>query len=120
MIDIHIEVAIVGLVGVALGGILSNGTQIWLENRKEKRGRQRAMRLIEGELLQAKGLLRFMSEESSTWPSFIEPNTAFPTSAWQENRAYLANNIAHGFWQSLWFTYMSLEMIRQKLPQWSI
>jgi len=41
------------LIGIVLGALLTTGTQLYLERKRERRAADRAKRLVAGELLQA-------------------------------------------------------------------
>jgi hypothetical protein len=110
------EEAIFGLVGVIVGGLLTGGVQLWLEQRKEKRAVSRAKRLVQGELLNAILIYRSMySTASKTWPYYPDPTTALPTSAWQEHRADLASVLDEQLWQELVWAYALIEVDRTHL-----
>lgn len=105
------EVAIFGLIGVVLGGLITGGTQMFLEWRREQRAVRRAKRLVKGELLQASMILRYFAN-SKIWPSSLDATTALPTSAWQEHRAHLADVFDEDLWNQLVTTYSQLEIDR--------
>jgi len=105
------EVAIFSLIGVVLGGIITGGTQMFLERRRERRAVRRAKRLVGGELLHASMILRSLSD-SKIWPSSPDATSVLPTSAWQEHRAHLADVLDEDLWNQLVTTYSRLEIVR--------
>ncbi|SRR5258708_5455339 len=108
------EIAIVGLIGVVLGGLLTGGTQMFLEWRRERRAVRRAKRLVGGELLHATMIFRTLSTAKS-WPYFPDVNSILPTTAWQEHSAHLADVLDEDLWNELVMTYTTLEIDRARL-----
>jgi hypothetical protein len=105
------EVAIFGLIGVVLGGLITGGTQMFLEWRREQRAVRRAKRLVKGELLQASMILRYFAN-SKIWPSSLDATSVLPTLAWQEHRAHLADVLNKDIWDQLVIAYSKLEIER--------
>jgi hypothetical protein len=97
-----VESAVFALAGVLLGGLLTWGTQLWLERRKERRAASRAKRLVGGELLNAILILRaLVASPSKTWATFDDVDGVLPTSAWREHRADLAGALDESIWERL-------------------
>jgi hypothetical protein len=105
------EVAIFGLIGVVLGGLITFGTQMFFEWRRERRAVRRAKRLVGGELLHASTILRSFSD-SKIWPSSPDVTSVLPTSAWQEHRDHLADMLNKDLWDQLVIAYSKLEIER--------
>ena len=80
--------AVFGIVGVIVGAIVTGGTQLFIDRRKEQRAVARAKRLVAGELLQARLILRVL-HKAQRWPS---PGVLalLSTDAWQEHSFYLS------------------------------
>jgi hypothetical protein len=110
------ESAVFGLIGVVVGGLLTGGTQLWLERRRERYAVSRAKRLVSGELLSAILIMRTIyNTPSKTWPYFQDPDTALQTSAWQEHRTHLATVLTEEVWERLVMAYTVLEIDRGRL-----
>jgi L-fucose isomerase-like protein len=111
-----VEPAILGLIGVVVGGLLTGGVQLFLDWRKERRTVRQARRLVQGELLNAELILGTLANlPSKTWPSFLDVNAALPTSAWQEHRAQLSEVVDANLWNRLILAYAGLEADRVRL-----
>ena len=108
------EVAVFGLIGVVVGALMTGGTQLFLERRREQRDLRRAKRLVTGELLHASLIFRNLAKLKS-WPAFPDASTMLPTSAWQENRAHLAGALDEDLWNQLVTAYSVLEIDRARL-----
>lgn len=111
-----LEAAILGFIGVIVGGLLTGGVQLFLDWRKERRSARQAKRLVQGELLNAELILGTLANlPSKTWPSFLDVNAALPTSAWLEHRAQLAEILDADLWDRLILAYAGLEADRVRL-----
>jgi hypothetical protein len=114
----EMEAAVFGLVGVVLGGLLTAGTQLWLEHRRERRAISRAKRLVSGELLHAILILRTEADRSDgTWMFFDDAARVLPTTAWGEHRAHLAELVSEEVWERLVMAYAMLEIDRGRLQR---
>lgn len=112
------EAALIGLVGVIVGGLITAGSQLWVARRERKRSTQRARRLICGELLNASLILRTISKlRGDTWPQWLDP-AMLPTSAFQEYGSELAAEVSEKLWNQVVGAYsvLSLERARFKNP----
>ena len=88
--DVAILVAVVGLVGVIIGGLINTGTTILLDRRRERLERERerrdyardlkrASRLIDAQLLVARAAAVICVEKKHWWSD----DGNLPTDAWQ-------------------------------------
>ena len=110
------EVAIVGLVGVIVGGLITGGFQVFVEWRKQRRSGQHAKRLVCGELLNASLLLRTTATRpSKTWPYLLEVASVLPISAWQEHRAHLSDVVDEDLWNRLVLIYAGIGLEQGRL-----
>ena len=113
---VAMQAAIFGLIGVIVGGLVTGGTQLWLEQRREKQAVSRARRLVSGELLNAILLLgSAANREDKTWTYFGNAAAVLPTTAWQEHRAHLAGVLSVELWERLVKEYVLLEIQRLRL-----
>jgi hypothetical protein len=107
--------AIFGLIGVVLGGLLTGGTQVFIEWRRERGAGRRAKRLVEGELFQAQVFLRSVISPPAAWPRYPDVDAILPTSAWREQRVHLADVVDEAYWGVLVAMYVELENDRAHL-----
>jgi hypothetical protein len=105
------EAAIFGLVGVVLGAIITGGTQIFLDWRRQRHDLETAKRLIEGELLQSILVVRSLNDVEE-WPPSFDVDRAFATSAWQEHRVQLARSLPEATWNEVVLTYAEMQTFR--------
>lgn len=108
--------AIIGLLGVVVGAIITTGTQIWLERQKTNVGARRAKRLVYHELMQSCTALHILADEQ------VEPNVIrlaldqlLPKVVWDEYRPDLAGTLNDTDWQTLLNAYSMLEVLRKLL-----
>jgi hypothetical protein len=80
--------AVFGIVGVIVGAIVTGGTQLFIDWRKEQRAVARAKRLVAGELLQARLILRTL-HRLQRWPS-PDVLALLSTDVWQQHNFYLS------------------------------
>jgi len=107
------DAAIFGIIGVIVGGLITSGTQLFFEWRRDKHAVSRAKRLVGGELLNASFIIRTTAAvKSKNWPFFPDPASMFPTAAWQEHRALLAEVLDEDLWNELTMAYAGLEFDR--------
>jgi len=110
-----IEVALIGLIGVIVGGLITGGFQLLLAWRKEQRARRQAKRLIDGELFSASVFLRnTTSSPDATWPYLPDATSTLSTSAWKEHRVFLADAVNTDLWNRLVVTYAELEVEQRR------
>jgi hypothetical protein len=69
--------------------------------------------LVAGGLLQAQMMLRAFSR-GKYWPTVEDVKAFLPTSAWQENRSSLADELAEDVWTELVMVYGTLEIDRAR------
>lgn len=102
--------AVSGLVGVILGGLITGGFQVFLDERTNRRALQRAKRVVAGELLQVQIVLRAEAKTTS-WTSYSDVNATLPVGAWEENREYIAT-IDEDLFSHLVGVYTLITMLR--------
>lgn len=105
--------ALFTLCGVIVGVAATTGSQIYLENKREKREAQRARRLVAGEMLQAQMIFRGVSRTTS-WPPIDNIDAWLPTSAWRENRSRIADAVDADLFDQLVMTYAGIELDRER------
>jgi hypothetical protein len=114
-VELPIVVAIFSLGGVVVGSVLTQGAQFFLEVRRDRRAVRRARRLVAAELLQATLMLRSIaSVPSKAWPVF-DASTVLQSTAWQEQRATLSDQLDEDAWNQLALTYAELESEKARL-----
>jgi hypothetical protein len=109
--------AIVGLIGVIVGGLLTGGTQLFLEWRRERNGHRRAKRLVAGELLHTEVILR-SAYQRRQWPPIDDPQAVCPDAAWLENRAVLAGVLSQELWTQLVMVYAGQAFDRARITEY--
>jgi hypothetical protein len=103
-----LEIALVGLAGVIVGGIITGGFSYWIAWRKEKAdaaaevrredtAARRAAWLIYVELHWAEVLARTAVDDKHWWSNV----TPFSTAAWQQHRDVLAPRLPLADWFAL-------------------
>jgi hypothetical protein len=102
--------AIFGLVGVVVGAIVTGGVQVFLDWLHERRAVKRAKRLVSGELLQLITVLR-SAYDTGRWPQWADISLAFDTSAWRDERPYLAAAVSLFSWTRLVGCYTQIPVI---------
>lgn len=101
------------LMGIVLGALLTTGTQLYLERKRERRAAERAKRLVAGELLQDQLILRTIVK-TGNWPCVIDMDAFLPTSSWRDNRSNLAAEVQEDLWSELVTQYAVLEFDRAR------
>jgi hypothetical protein len=97
--------AFFGLLGVIVGGIITAGSNYLLDRRRERAINQRdnrnyaieikrAARLIDAELLRARGAARMVIKDKRWWI----PDTKLKTEAWEKYSAVLAPVLSYSDW----------------------
>jgi hypothetical protein len=82
--ELNIKVAIFGLVGVIIGGLINTGTTILVDGTRERANRQResrkyavelkrASRLIDAELSRAQAAAKICVEKKRWWSQDVNP-----------------------------------------------
>lgn len=79
--------AVFGLAGVVIGGLITGGTQVWLEWRREKASTRAAARLLADDL----GTARMFFEHCLTADKWVDtPQAILTADLWNEHKAALA------------------------------
>lgn len=117
--DVAILVAVVGLVGVIIGGLINTGTTILLDRRRERLERERerrnyardlkrASRLIDAQLLAARAAAVICVEKKHWWSDDVN----LPTDAWQKYSATIAPELSHSAWVTLMTAVFAVDHLR--------
>ncbi len=99
--------------GVLLGAGASTGSQVYLENKRERRAEDRAKRLVAGELLHVQMIFRSVAA-GTHWPPIEDVDSYLPNSAWQQNRLRLAGVVDEDLWDQLVRAYALLQADRAR------
>src|SRR5579884_4178109 len=97
--------AIVALVGVVIGGLLTAVLNYVLEARHVFRRARTGARLVQEELAQSSSYLQLVLT-SDTWSLVGNP---FHTEVWKQYREVLAEGLSPYEWLSVQFAYSQLE-----------
>jgi hypothetical protein len=106
--NVAILVAIVGLFGVIIGGLINTGTTMLLDRRRERVHRQRerrdyardlkrASRLIDAQLLGAHAAAVICVEKEHWWSEDV----SLPNDAWQKYSGIIAPELSYTAWVTL-------------------
>jgi hypothetical protein len=126
--------AIIGLVGVLVGGLVSGGATYLMAQRAERAKLRAAARLVENELQHVQSLVHFDlmnldvlrgMEADSEWIEGLPPPNllAVSTDVWLKHQGILAEALAAEKWYSLQRAYVAIESRQQdqaryrELPQ---
>lgn len=101
--------AIFGLLGVVVGGLLSDGMTLWIEHLRVRRDARTATRLVHYELIRAVSLLDVALDLGSPLPFVV----SFATEAWSEHRSGLARTLDTSTWDAALSAYSALETVDQ-------
>jgi hypothetical protein len=89
-----VTAAIFGLIGVLVGGLITAGTELFLQRRRERSDARAGRLLLEAELFQAQATIN-VALESDWWAGRTSP----PVEAWRESRVALAAEFTRAEWQ---------------------
>ena len=103
--DVAILVAVFGLVGVIIGGLINTCNTILLDRRRERVNREResrdyardlkrASRLIDAQLLGAHAAAVICVEKKHWWSEDVD----LPTDAWQKHNGIIAPELSYSAW----------------------
>lgn len=103
-------IAIFGLVGVVIGGLLNGGLTLLLDERRERRRGLQAARVLDSELLSAETALDFFVVKRNTlWPDEL----VYPDGAvWLELRSVVALAVDAEGWITLNVGFQALDDVR--------
>lgn len=110
--------AFFGLVGVIVGGILTAGSNYLLDRRRERAINQRdnrnyaieikrAARLVDAELMRARGAVRIVIKNKGWWI----PDTKLKTEAWEKYGATLAPALSYSDWAAVMTGVLAIDDI---------
>jgi len=94
-----IVVALVGLAGVIVGGILSGLVTLHIERLRDGRAALIAGRLISDDLEYLRSYVRVGNERQQVVP--LETLASLSMDAWREQRGLLAGNLSYAEWDAL-------------------
>jgi hypothetical protein len=100
--------AIIGFVGVVVGGLLTGAVASFTEWRRERAALRAARRLLHLELLAAEWVLSTAMESDDVG----RLKGAVPIARWSEFSALMAKNAEPGVWRKLSEAYGPLSMLR--------
>ena len=98
--------AVVGLVGVIIGGVLSGGIQWMLQRRSDSRSAMSAARLVKYELGKYQELLKFQIGIRN-WQTHLW----FPPAQWREHQSILSAACTRSEWLLVTTAYMGIEIV---------
>lgn len=101
--------AIVGLVGVVIGGLLTGALQFTLEVARERRASRAALRLVANELTVCLAAVDG-TQARRRW----REAEAFPKTAWEENKAIIAAGVKAEVWRALEGAEATVRFIRAR------
>jgi hypothetical protein len=97
----RVTVALVGLLGVAVGGVITWAVEFFFERRREQADLRQAKRLIAEELQTVWIDFDNLARDRRTPTSLVDPEAFLPTQAWQAHKATLARHLSDREWQEL-------------------
>ena len=115
--------AIIGLVGVLVGALISTGANYWLAVRKEatdaalekaKRSIElkTAARLIANELLVGSAVVTMLVEKRK----WVDDVTKLPLVAWERDKAIIARELSYADWHAVTTAALAVEQFRDFAP----
>jgi hypothetical protein len=102
--------AVLALVGVVVGGLLSAATTLGVERVRERREARAAARLVHYELVQIVSQVELALHVRAVLPL----TNPIPTSAWREQQPVLARTFDAQTWRALLSAYSVLSAIAAK------
>jgi len=113
---VNLTPAFFGLAGVIIGGIITAGSNYLLDRRRERAANQkdirnlaieikRAARLIDAELIRARGAARMVIKDKRWWI----PDTKLRTDAWQTYSPILAPVLSYPDWVTVMKAVLAID-----------
>ena len=107
--------AVIGLIGVVVGALLSGSATFLMARRQEARQAQAAARLLEAELRSAAGdliLLRASLQVANNYADLRGQLRLPPQPAWKEHKPLLAVVLTPSEWYAVAAAYESIDSLR--------
>ena len=113
------SVAIIGLVGVLIGAIITAGSNYLVADRRERADREResrnraieirrASRLIDADLVRAQAACVMMIDKRHWWPDDVSPLTL---EGWQQYRGVIAPEVSYAAWSALMVAVEAVDIV---------